>query len=198
MVELRTLDRCSVIGTTGAGKTTFGAGLSRILRAPHVELDAIYWLPGWVGREEADFRARVGELAAGDLWVMDGNYRKVRDIVWGRATCVVWLNYSFALVFWRLLRRSIARIVPREELFSGNSETVKGMFFSRDSLLLWAVKSHRRHQRSYRELRESPQYAHLSWYELARPAQAQAFLAEVAAALKGTQGALMAAGGRDG
>ena len=62
---------------------------------PHVELDAIHWLPGWVEQDPAEFRAGVSQAIAGPRWVVDGNYTRVRDLVWSRATTIIWLNYSF-------------------------------------------------------------------------------------------------------
>jgi hypothetical protein len=37
------------------------------------------------------FRGRVASVVATERWVIDGNYSKVRDLVWGRAEDVVWL-----------------------------------------------------------------------------------------------------------
>ena len=89
----------------------------------------------------------AGEAAAAERWVMDGNYSAVRDLVWGRATAVVWLNYPFRVVLWRCLSRTIRRAITREELFSGNRESFRMSFLSRDSIILWAITSHRRVRR---------------------------------------------------
>jgi len=39
--------RVAVYGQTGSGKTTVAARIARCLGVPHIELDAIHWLPGW-------------------------------------------------------------------------------------------------------------------------------------------------------
>ena len=97
------MQRVVVVGTSCSGKTTLARQLSRVLGAPHVELDGIHWMPGWQLRPVDEVRRMVGEAAAAERWVMDGNYSAVRDIVWGRATAVVWLNYPFRVVLWRCL-----------------------------------------------------------------------------------------------
>jgi len=44
--------RTVVVGSSCAGKTTFAAALSARLGVPHVQLDALHWLPDWVERED--------------------------------------------------------------------------------------------------------------------------------------------------
>src|SRR5262245_38772247 len=94
--HLRTvpMNRISVVGTSGSGKTTFAGKLSKILRIPHVELDSLSWEAGWTPATRDVFRSRVREAVGGDCWVVDGNYTNdAQDMVWGRADTVVWLNY---------------------------------------------------------------------------------------------------------
>ena len=75
-----------VVGTSGCGKSTLAARLSGPLRAPHIELDALYWGPGWTPRPEAEFHRRIAEVIAGDRWIVDGNYGVARQLVWPHAT----------------------------------------------------------------------------------------------------------------
>ena len=123
----------------------------------------------------------TSEAAAGERWVMDGNYSAVRDIVWGRATAVVWLNYPFRVVLWRCLRRTITRAITREELFSGNRESFRMSFLSRDSIILWAVTSHRRVGKEYRRILGDGVFPHLRIIELRGPAEAEALVASLGA-----------------
>ncbi len=86
--------RISVVGSSGSGKTTLAKALAARLDIPFVELDAIFHQPNWTELPDDEFRARVREAVAADAWVVDGNYGVVRPIVLGRATTVVWLDYS--------------------------------------------------------------------------------------------------------
>ena len=166
------MERVVVVGTSCSGKTTLARQLSRVLEAPHVEMDAIHWMPGWQERPVDEVRRMAGEAAAAERWVMDGNYSAVRDIVWGRATAVVWLNYPFRVVLWRCLRRTITRAITREELFSGNRESFRMSFLSRDSIILWAVTSHRHVRREYRQILNGAEFPHLRVIELRGSAEA--------------------------
>ena len=58
--------RIAVIGTSGAGKTTFSRRLAGVLGAPHIELDAINWGANWRdlnSHEPETFRSRVWTLS---------------------------------------------------------------------------------------------------------------------------------------
>ena len=44
------------------------------LQAPHIELDAIHWLPDWQERDDDEFRELTQVAVAADRWVVDGNY----------------------------------------------------------------------------------------------------------------------------
>ena len=146
------MTRVIVIGTSCVGKTTFARSLARVLGFPHVEMDALYWQPNWVSRPPEEFCALTAKALAQDCWVTDGNYGVVRDLVWSRATTVIWLNYVFPLVLWRALTRTVLRVLTREELFSGNRESLRIAFFSRESILWWVLTTFHRRRKQYRVL----------------------------------------------
>ncbi|MBK1689218.1 AAA family ATPase [Rubrivivax gelatinosus] len=168
--------RVVVIGTSGAGKSTFAKRLAARLGVPRVELDALHWLPGWTARDPDDFRARVAEAVAGEAWVADGNYSVARDVLWPRATDIVWLNYGRHVVWPRVLRRTVARVAGRQELWAGNRESFRQAFLSRQSILLWSLTTFAKNRVKYAELRADPRWAGLRWHELRTPREAQAWL----------------------
>jgi adenylate kinase family enzyme len=170
------LKRIVVVGTSCSGKTSYAKRLANILASPHVELDALYWNPNWVERPLEEFRVLVRDAVAGDRWIVDGNYGTVRDLIWPRATCLIWLNYSFPLVMARAIRRTLRRAISREELFSGNKESFRMSFFSRDSILLWVITTHWNRRRRYEELQRFGTYPHLRWFEFKTSPQAEQFL----------------------
>jgi adenylate kinase family enzyme len=143
------MKRVVVIGSSCSGKTTLARRISEVMGVPHVELDELHWGPDWTERPTEVLRSAVRERVAEDGWVVDGNYTKIQDIVWPRATDAVWLNYSFPVVFGRALRRTVGRMITREELFSGNRESFRLSFLSRDSILWWVITSFRRRRRQY-------------------------------------------------
>ncbi len=171
------LRRIVVVGTSCSGKTALANSLSKKLGSPHIELDTIHWLPDWVPRPVEEFRKLTSVAIAEESWVVDGNYSSsVRDLVWPRATALVWLNYPFRVVIWRAWRRTISRVITRKELYSGNRETFAMAFFSGDSILWWVITTFHRRKREYRAIFQSGDFHHLGVIELKRPADADRLL----------------------
>jgi adenylate kinase family enzyme len=164
------------VGTTGSGKTTLARQISQSLNIPHVELDALHWGAGWTPMPPEVFRERVAQALSGDTWAVDGNYGKVRDIVWVRADTIVWLDYVLPVVLMRLAWRTLRRIFTREELWCGNRETLSAQFFSGDSLFLWALRTYPRRRREYPGLFQLPEHAHLAIVHLRSPRAAREWL----------------------
>ena len=169
-----------MVGSTGSGKTTFARRLAAHIGAPHVECDALAWGPNWTIRPAETFRALAAEATGGDEWVTDGNYggAGVRDIIWRRADTLVWLDYPLPIVFWRLLRRTVSRIRSGEELWpgTGNRETIRNSFFSRESLFVWLLRTFWRRRRQFPVLLARPEYAHLRVHRFRSPAEAEGWL----------------------
>jgi adenylate kinase family enzyme len=171
--------RIVVVGSSGAGKTTWARELARARGCRHVELDELFWGPGWRPKPREEFRRLVADVAAGDDWVIDGNYTTARDLLWPRAQVVVWLNLGFARVFARSLRRTLARIATREVLWHGNRESFARTFFTRESILWWVIKTHGLKRRQFDASRRGGEHAHLAWLEVRSPAQACQCLREL-------------------
>ena len=170
------MQRIVVIGTTGAGKSTLAARLAGILGYPFIEPDALFWGANWTPVPREEFRRQVAGAIAGDAWTIGGNYSVARDLIWQRADTLIWLDYPLPLVLWRLSRRTLQRILTQETLWGGNVETWRGQFASRDSLYVWAFKTHYRRRREMPALLAQPEYAHLRSLHFRRPREAQQWL----------------------
>ncbi|MBI5279555.1 MAG: toxin [Burkholderiales bacterium] len=168
--------RFVIVGTSGSGKSTFGRRLADATGSPFIELDALHWAPGWVERPDDEFAASVDAATTGERWVADGNYSVVRQVLWPKATHVVWLNFSRTVVMSRVTWRTLRRWLRREDLWHGNRESFARSFLSRDSVLLWAATTFDKNQRKYQALSDGPDYGHLAWAEFTKPSQADAFL----------------------
>jgi adenylate kinase family enzyme len=169
--------RIVVVGTAGCGKTTFARRIAQRLRIPHVELDALHWEHGWQPAPLGVLRDRTVRALSGGTWVVDGNYSKVRDIVWGRADTVVWLDYSLPVILRRLIWRTLHRCLTHEELWRGNRETLSKALLSRESIVLWALRTYARRRREYPVLAVCPEHRHLEFVSLRSPHAADEWVA---------------------
>jgi adenylate kinase family enzyme len=142
--------RVAVFGTTGSGKSWLAERLADRAGLRVVELDALFWGRDWQPAPVDLFRHRVERETSEDGWIVVGNYGQVRDLVWRPADTLVWLDLPLPVVMSRLLRRTVKRAVTREELWgTGNRETLSNAFLSRNSILLYALKTHRRNRERF-------------------------------------------------
>lgn len=142
--------RVVVFGTTGSGKSWLAERLAERAGLRVVELDALFWGRDWQPAPIELFRHRVERETSDDGWIVVGNYGQVRDLVWRPADTLVWLDLPLPLVMSRLMRRTVKRAVTREELWgTGNRETLSNAFLSRNSILLYALKTHRRNRERF-------------------------------------------------
>jgi adenylate kinase family enzyme len=186
------LSRVAIVGTSCAGKSTLAASLAECLDVPRIDLDALYWGPNWTPSPPEEFRNSVDQATSQLRWICAGNYRVVRDLVWQRATAVIWLDYSFPVVFGRALRRTLSRCLRRTPVFGGNRETFRKSFFSQDSILLWVVQTHGRNRKAFPLEFQEPEHAHLSVVRLRSVAATSRFQAEVRQMLAQARLALVA------
>lgn len=132
------------MGSTGAGKTTLGKQLSTQLDIPFVELDNLFWLADWQGRPKSEFQDIVGNYVSTDAWIMDGNYESVRRIIWSEADTLIWLDYSFAVIFYRLIKRIFLRAISKEVVCGNNVDRgwIHLKLWSKDSLINWLFQTY--------------------------------------------------------
>jgi adenylate kinase family enzyme len=172
------VQRISVVGNSGSGKTTVARELAAALGVPQLELDAIFHQPGWQPLEPEAFRQRVDAFTAGQAWVVDGNYSTVRDIVWSRADTVVWLDLPRSLVMRQVVRRTLRRTATRVELWNGNREPWSNLFRFKpeESIIAWAWTRHHTYREHYLAAQADPANGHLDFVRLRTPAEVAAFL----------------------
>ena len=176
--------RISVVGVSGCGKTTFAPRLAAALGLQHLQLDALRWLPGWKRRSLDDVRSDVAQAAAAPGWVIDGNCYGTRDLVWGRATHVLWLDIAFLPVSARVLKREVRRIWGREEPFPGCRYTWQDSFLSKHSfprMVSNRYLGYRRHRQEFLAAADSGRYPGIIWVQLRSQKEADRWVEEAKA-----------------
>lgn len=173
-VEQQPGRRVIVIGSSGSGKSTLGERLAARLGAPFVELDALFWEPGWKMAEDEVFRERVRQATAGESWVLAGNYtNRQLDVSWPRADTIIWLDMPLAVVLPRVIRRCWQRHRSQENLWgTENRENFWNhlkLWKTDESLISYTIKTHRSRRRLFERHTRDPRYAHLTVIRLRSP-----------------------------
>jgi adenylate kinase family enzyme len=141
---------CVIASASGNGKTTLAQLAATRLGVPFVELDALVHGPGWTETPSEVLRAQLLPVLAGDGWVIDGAYtHKLGDLVLRAADQVVWLDLPIRTWMPRLIRRTVRRLVTREELWNGNRESWGSVIGGTDSLVVHALRTHFRRRREW-------------------------------------------------
>lgn len=173
--------RIAVIGTTGSGKSTLAERLSQKLGIPYIEMDALYWEPGWQEADPYKFWDRVEDAIEPGAWVIVGNYRLVQPMIWDKAETIIWLDFPLYILLWRLFTRTIRQAWRREELWNGNRETLWRFlrFWSRDSLIYWLFKTYWMRKREYSVWLSLPGYEHLKVFHFKHPRELERWFASI-------------------
>lgn len=101
------MEKVLVIGSGGAGKSTFSKALGEATGLPVVHLDRLYWRPGWTKTPDDAWSEIVKHELAKSAWIMDGNFGGTREMRMRAADTIILLDLPRWLCMWRILKRSL-------------------------------------------------------------------------------------------
>jgi adenylate kinase family enzyme len=184
-VRLGVVQRVSVVGNSGSGKSWLSGRIAERIGVPYVELDDIAHLPGWTSPSPEALLATVTAVTDTDGWVLDGNYRAVvvEGPVWQRADTVVWADPPRHVVMRQVVLRTAVRFVTRQQLWNGNRERLRDVLsWDPDrSIIRWSWTQHHKYQARYSDAMSSPTYGHIHFIRLRSRHEAIALLASLPA-----------------
>lgn len=99
------MQRVLVIGSGGAGESTFSRRLAEITDLPLIHLDRLFWKAGWVETDKAEWREIVAQTLEGDRWIIDGNYGSTMELRLAACDTVIFLDISRFICTYRVLKR---------------------------------------------------------------------------------------------
>lgn len=106
-MSLYKMKRLLIIGSAGAGKSTFTKQLNSLLNIPVIHLDRYYWQPNWIATPNEEWDELIRKFTAEDEWIMDGNYSRTLDLRLERADAVIFMDMPRLLCVYRVLKRRV-------------------------------------------------------------------------------------------
>ena len=114
-----------MLGSSGAGKSTFARELGNQLGIETIHLDSHYWQPNWISTPPEEWDEKLRMLLERDSWVMDGNYPASLPLRIEYADTVVFLDRGRLLSLLRCVGRFLKyRGQSRPELAPGCYEKI--------------------------------------------------------------------------
>ena len=117
------MKRIVIIGSGGAGKSTFARQLSEKLNIEVYHLDAILWKPNWVGTPRDEQKRIQYKLVEKESWIIDGNYGGTLDIRLNTADTIILLDIHRVICLYRAIKRTFQyRNKTRPDMAEGCEE----------------------------------------------------------------------------
>ena len=120
------MKRILVIGSPGAGKSTFARRLGDATGLEVIHLDQLYWKPSWVETTDKDEWQRVvAEVLKGESWIIDGNYGGTMEMRLAACDTAIFLDFPNYICTWRVLKRFVKyRNSTRPDIAEGCNEKI--------------------------------------------------------------------------
>src|SRR5262245_26887324 len=102
-----------VVGSGGAGKSTFSRELAARSGLPLIYLDRYYWRPGWVPTPDDEWSECVRQLSSGDSWIIDGSYGGTLTTRVQRCDAIVFFDVPRLVCLQGVIRRRLVHQFKR-------------------------------------------------------------------------------------
>jgi adenylate kinase family enzyme len=177
---MSTMNRIVVVGSSGSGKTTFARRLAAHLGVPHLEMDAVFHQHGLAHVAHQDFLPVLDEFTDQDRWIVDGNYTShgTRDVVWPKADTTIWLDLPRRTALSRVVRRTLRRVLTREEMWPGVREPFSNLYRldPYENIIVWTWTRHGHVREKYETAMVDGSWEHTAVHRLRSETEVEAFL----------------------
>ena len=94
MKNIKTVNKISIIGGSGTGKSTLARNLSKELNIEFYHIDAIHHLENWKIRDKEERDSIIYDIVSKDKWIIDGTYKDTLVKRMEEADIIIYLDYS--------------------------------------------------------------------------------------------------------
>jgi adenylate kinase family enzyme len=117
------MKRVLVIGSSGAGKSTFSRRLGEKTGLEVIHLDVLFWKPNWTESPRDEWLKTIENALEGDSWIMDGNFSNTMEMRLKACDTVVYLDFPRTTCVYRILKRVVVyRKSRRPDMAEGCGE----------------------------------------------------------------------------
>lgn len=121
------MDKIVIIGSPGAGKSTFAQQLGQALKIEVFHLDRYFWSGQWKEYpREGRIKIQQDLVRGKERWIMEGSYISSADSRFEAADTIIFLDTKRALCLWRVLKRHVTtyRQYERPDIPEGCTDRV--------------------------------------------------------------------------
>lgn len=101
------MKRILIIGSNGAGKSTFSYRLAEHTHLPLIHIDKFYWRNNWEVTPKQEFEELVAAQAQKPAWIIEGNNIGSLEQRLKYADTVFWFEFPPFLCAWNVLKRQL-------------------------------------------------------------------------------------------
>lgn len=99
------MKRILVIGSSGAGKSTFSKRLHEATNIKLIHLDQLHWKPNWTEPSKDEWQNIIKQAIEGEEWIMDGNFSGTMEMRIEASDTIIFLDFPRVICIWRILKR---------------------------------------------------------------------------------------------
>lgn len=94
-----------IVGSGGAGKSTFAKRLHNATGIELIHLDKVFWRPNWVETPKDEWKNTVEDLLKKDSWIMDGNFSGTMEMRLSVCDTVIFFDLPRTICVYRAFKR---------------------------------------------------------------------------------------------
>lgn len=151
------MDKIVIIGSSGAGKSTFARKLGEVLAIEVIHLDLYFWKPGWIEHPRSRRIEIEQELInKKDSWIIEGTYLSSSDSRLNAADTIIFLDRPWHICLIQAFRRHFTHQgQPRPDIPEGSKDKLGLIYVVK--IVLFPFRDKRSLKKKIKELQASDQ-----------------------------------------
>lgn len=119
------MNKVIIVGSSGAGKSTFAIQLQEKTNLPLFHLDKLFWKPGWILSSKEEQITIQKKVIEKEQWIIDGNYGDTLDLRITACDTIIFIDPPRTVCLYQVLKRNkMYKNSPRPDMNEGCPEKV--------------------------------------------------------------------------